>query len=860
MSMIPPTNQSAPVTPAAPITPPVSSAKPRRSFRRVALRVALGAVIGVVVLATIAAATSVWFVQRTLPQTTGTLTVKGLHSKVSVLRDSFGVPHINGDDLHDLAFAQGYVTAQDRLFQMEFNRRVAQGRLAEMFGAGKDNSILDTDILLRTLDLYGAARDEEANLDPNTLMMLTAYADGVNAFLASHENSLPLEFTILGVTPQKWTPLDSLAYGRVVALSLDGTWGTKYARAMVTDKVGPIVASALYPQYPAANPTLFASVNTAAPPTEVGAASRAATPTPMPASASETTSPPLSPNLLRGTTYLRQLLGSVRDALGSNDWVVDGTHTTTGKPLLANDPHLGINMPSIWYEVALRGGGLDEIGFTFPGEPGIVIGHNDYIAWGVTNVGADNTDLYLESLDPTSHPGQYLYDRAWQPLNVRQQVIHIRGGASKTITIESTIHGPIINSGLDDLKKYPPVALKWTALQPSYSFRGFFQLNFARNWSEFLAATENISISQNFVYADVYGNIGYRMSGVLPIRAAANGLLPVSGSTSSHEWQGYVPQSEMPTLYNPATHIIATANNRIVPNNYPVYVTNDWDCGYRARRIDNLLTGKPTLSVGDIEQIQADVYSIPASQLTPAFIQAGMAAGGDAAQAAKLLQGWDFTMGRNSTAAAVYEVAAGTLLRETVEPKLGKTLYGIFQSNATPSCLFTTLVNTLSNPAPLFASSQARDAAIAKALADAVHTLKTQFGSDSSKWQWGALHTAHFEHPLATVSPLNLIFDVAPVARPGDSTTINVGGDGRFSDDPPNYNQRSVPSMRQIIDLSNFDNSVWVTTTGESGQPYSPHYSDLIPLWDQNRYQPMRFTAAAVAKDNQALLVMQPEK
>src|SRR5690348_3005995 len=478
MSSTPPTGQPAPASPVTSATPVTSGAPVRRRrVGRIIFRVLLGVAIGVVVLAALAGTTSVWFVQRTLPQTTGTLSVKGLDSKVSVLRDTWGVPHITGDDVHDVAFAEGYVTAQDRLFQMEFNRRIAQGRLAEMFGAGEDDSILDTDILLRTLDLYSAARFEEANLDARTLEMLTAYSDGVNAFLDSHQNSLPLEFTILGITPQKWTPLDSLAYGRVVALSLDGTWGTKYARAMVTDKVGPIVASALYPQYPAANPTLFASVNTAAPPTEVGAASRAATPTP--ASSVETTTPPLSPNLLRGTTYLRQLLGSVRDALGSNDWVVDGTHTTTGKPLLADDPHLGINMPSIWYEVALRGGGLDEIGFTFPGEPGIVIGHNDYIAWGVTNVGADNTDLYLESLDPTSHPGQYLYDRAWQPMNVRQQVIHIRGGASKTITIESTIHGPIINSGLDDLKKYPPVALKWTALQPSYSFRGFFQLNFA---------------------------------------------------------------------------------------------------------------------------------------------------------------------------------------------------------------------------------------------------------------------------------------------------------------------------------------------------------------------------------------------
>ncbi len=826
----------------------------KRSVGRMVFRVLLGTVIGVTLLATLAATTSIWYVNRTLPQTTGTLTIKGLHSRVSVVRDTWGVPHITGDDVHDLSFAEGYVTAQDRLFQMEFNRRIAQGRLAEMFGAGENNSILDTDILLRTLDLYGAARFEEANLDARTLEMLTAYSDGVNAFLDSHQNNLPLEFTVLGITPLPWTPLDSLAYGRVVALSLDNTWSDKYTRAMIDDKAGTDLTAALFPQYPATNPTLFVSRDTAAPLGESGGSSKPATRDPV-----EKTQA-LSPNLLRGTAYLRELLGNVRDALGSNDWVVDGTHTVTGKPLLANDPHLGIRMPSVWYEVALRGGGLDAIGFTFPGEPGIVIGHNDYIAWGVTNVDADNSDLYIETLDPVNHPGQYLYDRSWEQMDSRQQVIHIRGGGSKTITINSTIHGPIINSGLDDLKKYSPVALKWTALQQTYSFRGFFQLDFARNWSEFLDALSNISISQNFVYADVYGNIGYRMSGVLPIRSAENGLLPVAGMTSTHEWEGYVAQNEMPTLYNPNTHLIATANNQIVPNDYPVYVTNDWDCGYRARRIVNLLTGKSKLSIADMEAIQADVYSIPASLLVPALIQAGQAAGGDAAQAAGLLKNWDFTMTRSSTAAAVYEVAAGTLFRESVEPKLGKDLYAIFQSNSTSSCRFTTLINRLSNPQPLFANAQSRDAAIGKALADTMRTLRAQFGKDTSRWQWGALHTAHFKHPLASVQPLDRIFDIAPVARPGDSTTVNVGGSGAFSSDPADYAQHAVPSMRQIIDLSNFDNSLWVTTTGESGQPFSAHYSDLVPLWDQNRYQAMRFTASAVAKDNQELLILLPGK
>ncbi len=347
-------------------------------------------------------------VQRSLPQVTGSLTVGGLHNQVTVLRDQWGVPHITGADLHDVAFAQGYVTAQDRLFQMEFNRRVAQGRLAELFGAGDDNSLIEADTFLRTLDLYSAGRSELSALDPRTLSMLDSYADGVNAFLDTHFDSLPLEFTLLGIKPERWTAVDSLAYGRVVALSLDDSWYTKLARAMVEQKVGAVAAFSLFPPYPNANPTLFDPTGQAASLTP-GAGPVAATTPSQQAAVTAQVGALQDSAVLRGAAVVHSLLGNISDSLGSNDWVIDGTRTASGKPLLANDPHLGINMPSIWYQVALSGGGLDDIGFSFPGVPGIVIGHNAYIAWGVTNVGADNTDLYQETLDPAGHPGMYQY-------------------------------------------------------------------------------------------------------------------------------------------------------------------------------------------------------------------------------------------------------------------------------------------------------------------------------------------------------------------------------------------------------------------------------------------------------------------
>ncbi len=835
-------------------------------------RILVVALAVLLALVLVLAGGAVLFVGRTLPQTSGTLTISGLRAPVSVIRDRWGVPHIAGQSIHDVAFAQGYVTAQDRLFQMEVNRRVAAGRLAELFGPGDHNSLIDADKFLRTLDLEDAARDELAGLDPVIKGEFQAYSDGVNAFLNAHRSSLPLEFTILGDTPQPWTPLDSLAYGRVVALSLDNQWYDKYTRAMVLAKLGPDLTNTLFPPYPAANPTLFTAGGDAAPlspsaniPPAVAvpnplATARSSGAAPSPAAARAFAN--LSPALLRGASVVHDLLGNISDSLGSNDWVVDGTRTTTGHPLLANDPHLGIRMPAIWYEVALRGGGLDVIGFSFPGTPGVIIGHNDFIAWGVTNVGADDTDLYLETLDPANHPGMYLYHGTWRPLQTRGETIKVRGEAPVTFTVSATLHGPLLNSVVGDLKDFPDVALKWTALQPIYSFAGFYQLDTATDWREFNAALDNISISQNFVYADTAGNIGYRMSGLLPLRDAENDTLPVDGTDPTYEWRGYVPAASMPRLFNPPTHIIATANNQIVPDDYPFYVTSSWDQGYRARRIVDLLSATQLLSPNDFAAIQTDVYAIPTAQLVPAYLAAGSTGGGDAAAAARALAGWNGRMDANSSAAAVYEVTTGELLREMLLPLMGKTLYEVYRSNVSSSTLYSLLLEQVANPTPPFFGTQAadgaaaaRDRVIAHALTWAMSQLR---GTSGALPTWGQLHQAHFDHPLASVQPLNLVFGLSPVARAGDGVTVNVGGDGGFSDVPPSYDQRTVPSMRQIIDLGNLDASLWVTTTGESGQPFSAYYSDLIPLWDGGKYEPMSYSAAAVTHAAANYLQLKP--
>lgn len=815
---------------------------------------------------------ALWGVRRTLPRTTGVLTLPGLERAVSVVRDRWGVPSICASTLHDVAFAQGYITAQDRLFQMALHRRIAQGRLAETFGAGPQNQLVESDLFLHTLNLYQLAMADWTNVDSRSKVELQAYAQGVNAFLSGHRGKLPLEFLLLGMTMEPWQPVDSLAYGRVLALSLIGNWRLSYVRAIVQEKLGAELAEQLFPAYPVENPSLF---------TATGDASPQVSQTTIPPSGSipftKPTPPPVSPfQFLKRLSQLashtpraflvQTLLHPLCGSFGSNTWVVDGTRTLSGKPLLANDPHLGISQPATWYQVALRGGDLDVVGFSLPGVPGVIIGHNAHIAWGISYAEADVTTLYLETLDPLEHPGQYYYAGEWLPFQTRQETIRMRGQAKPvTFTVQSTLHGPLLNACVPDLKQYAPISLKWTALDLSYTSIGFLHLNFARDWQQFRAALHHISLNLNFTYADREGNIGYGMSGLVPLRSGETGLLPVDGSTGAYEWHGYLPQEKMPMLFNPATHLIVTANHQIVPADYPVYISRTWDPGYRARRIIELLAACPQLTIADYQRIQADVYSIPAATQTPYFIAAGKAAGGDAALAANLLQSWDYQLTSHSVPAAVYEVIASTLLRETLEPRLGKDLYNTYSRIYFACWRMVLLSLQLRHPGTAFFCRHddtsvsmtelynRRDAAIAHAMSSAISQLRATFGPDSTKWQWGALHRANFAHPLAQQVPLNWLFGLAPLRRPGDSVTVNVGGAEGFALDPPRYDQITVSSMRTIIDLADWDNSLWVLTTGQSGQPFSPHYRDQLSRWDKGEYQPMIFSTPTTTRKHLTL-------
>ncbi len=826
--------------------------KPRRWLRILGLFTTL-----IVLIVVIAGAAGVFAVRSALPQLDGTIQAPGLNSAVTIIRDSNGVPHIQAQTDHDAFFAQGYVTAQDRLWQMEFNRRVASGTLSEVLGP----ATIDDDKFLRTLEFTRAAQIQFNNLSPTLVGELQAYTDGVNAFINTHKNNLPLEFRILGFSPKPWTPIDSISYGLVVALSLDNAFYYKIARMDALTQTSAAAVAQLFPAYPSTTPTLINSTgsNEITPGTSETKFSPQTPPTAaLTLTAEQQTAAINFPVSLAGIfSQVRSFVGALGD-VGSNDWVISGAHTTTGLPILANDPHLGINYPAIWYEIAIKSPSFNEIGFSFPGVPGVIIGHNDHIAWGVTDGMVDDTDLYIESL--SADGSQYLYNGKYQPLTVYHETIQVAGQSSIPLTVMETNHGPILNSVYTPLQKNKTLlSLMWTALQPNYSFGGFFEIGAAQNIQQFQAALQDISISQNFVFADTLGNIGYRLSGELPIRPAANDLLPVDGTTSKYDWTGYVPFAQMPHLLNPPSGIILTANNQIVAPNYPYYVSDYFDAGYRALRIEQLLTAQQQYNVNDIEKIQNDITSIPAQEFTPFFVSAAQNASGNGPAAVKkYLTNWNGYMDRSSVAASIYEVTVSNLIQDLAQEAIHGAIYNEWINNQQPVTQMQFALNQIANPqAPFFTDASARDALIVKAENQAYTYLQTTFStSDTTQWQWGNIHVAIFSDPLASVQALRPIFPYQVVTRPCDITCVDVGGDDGFTAN--DYTQHSLPSMRMIVDMSNMDNSVFVTTTGENGESFGEYNFNLLPLWNNGQYQPMDFTPNDVNKYAAHTVTLQP--
>ena len=809
------------------VRPTVKSRSPRR--RRWGRRILITLLSILLLLVLLVGAGLFWFVVRPLPQTTGTLQVVGLTSEVKVVRDKWDVPHITASNADDLFMAQGYVTAQDRLWQMEFNRRIGAGRLSEVLGA----AAIEEDRFLRTIGLRRAASAEVNELQPDERRVLENYAKGVNAFINTHQDSLPIEFTLLGFKPEPWTILDTLTWGKVMAYDLSGNYTREILRANLVNKLGVDKAQALLPTTGSENTPLI-----------------------MPQGASYAGLEPAF-ELVKLQETLSALTGPDLDARGSNNWVVGPSKTTTGKPLLANDPHLGIRNPSVWYEVELNGGGWHVAGVTFPGVPGVVAGHNERIAWGVTNVEGDTQDLYLEKLNP-ANANQYEFKGSWQDMQVVPEEIKIKGKPSETIQVRLTRHGPIMNDVSSSMKDAQPMALQWTALQKSPLLGSVLKYNRAGNWQEFREALRGFNTpAQNFVYADVDGNIGYQIPGLWPLRAKGDGLLPVPGWTGEYEWTGFASFDELPSVYNPSAGFVATANNRPVAANFSSKFSlgQEYDPGWRAARITTLLKAKEKLSPEDLQAIQTDVVSLPGQEFSRMLSQLP-AGSGDFEAARQLLTAWDGRMTTDSAAAALYKVTYQYTLENLFKARLGDDFYGQYLDEARFHVPF--VLSLLKDPQNEWWGAGGRNALLSKSLQQATDYLRTNLRTDPAGWQWGKLHTVSFaETPIGSAVP-------APIGWLINLKTLPIGGDGNtvaassYRFNAP-YVQSSGQSFKAVYNLADFDDSRITNTIGQSGQPFSKHYGDNIDDWSSGRYHRLLFTPPNIeGQSDKDVLTLKP--
>ncbi len=795
------------------------------------MKLALRIIAGVVVLLVLVAAGGYLWMRTSLPKVRGSVEVQGLHQSVDIVRDANDVPHIYAKDKADAVFALGYVHAQDRLWQMDFQRRVGAGRLSEVLGA----ATLKTDEFLRTLGVYRAAQQALTHLDPETRGLLDDYVAGINAYIADHKGAWPPEYVVLGVKPEPFTAADVIAWAKMMSWDLSGNWDTELLRARLIAKLKPADAqkliATLWPGYPADGPIVLPDFRALYRQLPLNAL----------ASASPAPSPP---------------------GLGSNDWVVSGEHTASGKPLLANDPHLELDAPSLWYLAQISAPGLNVIGGTLPGTPAVLLGRNDRIAWGFTNTGPDTQDLFIEKVDPND-PTRYLTPTGSAPFETRREVIHVKGKPDVVLNVRSTRHGPVISDVASDAATVAKeqgagmvIAMQWTALEPDdTTIQAVMKMNTAQDWGQFTSALKDfVTPEQNIVYADVDGNIGYYAPGRIPIRRSGQGTVPVPGWTGQYDWIGTVPFDALPHTFDPSDGQVVTANNRVVPSGYPYYLTRDWTVPYRAERIRTLLAGTPKVTLATMERIQADQVS-PFAQ---AFLPTLRAVQSDtelARQAQAQLVGWDGAMARDKAAPLVFAAWYRAFSKRVYADEMGDLFDAFFGFH--PEFLQEVLksdpkwCDDVRTPG---VETCAQDAKLA--LQDAVDQLAKSYGKDPSKWRWGDAHQAFSAHQVFSQTPLRGLFDLL-IPNGGGAYTIDVGRYDMGDTQHP-FRQIVGPGYRAVYDLANLDASRFIQTTGQSGNILSPHYRDFLTRWRDVAYLPMSLARTDAEKGRIGTLTLTP--
>jgi len=806
------------------------------------------------------------WVEAGFPQTDGEIKAAGLDGPVDIYRDENGVPHIYASTEHDLIFAQGYVQAQDRFYQMDFQRHNSRGRLSEMLGS----SLLDADKFLRTLGWERVSEEELDMIDAHSLSLLQAYADGVNAYLADHKGAqLGLEYVFLpllnpGYEPEPWEPLDTISWAKAMAWQLSGNMDTEIERAKLLTTLTPEQIDALYPAYPENYPTIvkdWESTSTAYP--TVAETNFLSHFTPAFAQVSEQVA------LVDKLFNLNGMVG-----IGSNSWTVSGDLTTTGMPLLASDMHLPANIPHIWYENGLhcmpKGPDcpLDVVGVSFVGAPMVIVGHNDYIAWAYTNLGPDVMDLYIEKINP-DNPYQYEVNGKWVDMEVLTENIQV-GKDITELEVRLTRHGPIITdvyglekfheeSGLDLPENYA-ITLQWTALEPNKTFQAVMTVNYARNWEEFREAAKDFAVpAQNMLYADIEGNIGYQMPGNIPIRAGdSDGRYPVPGWTDEHEWLGYIPFEEHPYAFNPPEGYIATANNAVVDSSYPYQIADVWSYGQRAERIENMILEAPgPIDIAYFQKMHGDNKSLNAEDLVPYLLALDMD-DTELENAKAILNGWDFQEDKDSPEAALFEAFWKHLIMATFKDDFPKDmdLYG-------GDRMMVVVKELVEDPNSPWWDDQTttdvvetRDDIFRSAFEGAVTELKKELGNDPNTWQWGDIHYIFFKHEVMSNLPfVKNAFNRGPYPLSGGPAIVNANGWSVASGD---YTVSGGPSERLIVDFSDFTHSLLIHPTGESGHPYHPHYIDMAEKWANIEYNPLLWDFTTIQDTAESHLRLMP--
>ncbi|MCP3023188.1 penicillin acylase family protein [Cupriavidus basilensis] len=790
----------------------------------------------------------VWYRQASQPQTAGTLKLPGLRESVSIVRDRHAVPHIKAANAQDAYFALGFVHAQDRLWQLQMSKRIVSGRLAEILGP----SALDTDRFLRTLGVRRNAEAILAQSSAETRAMLQAYADGVNAYIDGRKGPLPPEFLILRTQPERWEPADTLAWQTMMAWDLGGNWTQETLRMRLAQVLPVSRINELLAPYPGERPLRTMDYG----------------------------------NLYRHLAPLATAMARVEqqapagyvEGMGSNNWVVSGAHTRSGKPLLANDPHLGLQAPALWYFAQMQAPGLDVTGATLPGMPGVVLGHNQRIAWGFTNTAPDVQDLYIERLQPGSTQ-RYQTPDGWAEFVTRTETIHVKGAPDVTLNVRETRHGPVISDVAEPVATAAAplgaqyvVAFQWTALRADdRTVQAGLALNRATDWASFLAAMRDFhSPQQNIVYADVDGNIGFIAPGRVPLRRADNdlkGLAPAPGWDARYDWSGFIPFEQLPRSFNPPEGVIATANQKIVEDDYPYFLTSEWTVPYRYQRIRTLIDATERHTMDSFGAIQKDTLSLAVRDALPLLLASPIASDPALPERERALiaslRKWDGDMQPRLSEPLVATAWLRELSRVLFEDKVGDPLFNRLweQRNVQQPML-----NVLRNPRGQGAfwcddsttpATESCDDAVAKAWRLAIADLDRRYGDKPERWRWGQAHAARSEHkPFGKQPYLAGLFNVK-VPSGGDTYTVNVGRHN-LRDEAAPFESVHAASLRAIYDLSDLAESRFMDSTGQSGNVTSTHYRDWTDKWAAVQYITMAPGRRAPGNEAFDTLVLQP--